>query len=538
VAGDKNKMTIDDFLKMEKVESAPIAQEEKEQGILMDTLDGVIFVADEIDSLTGAPTRAAVRAAQEGDNPVSAFIDQFGRDTSKAPTGQDIVRRTSIFDKDSAAEVVMGFAADVMIDPTAAMSATVKLTGKALKSFATTAKIMNEVKDITRVKAKAKAAKSAFKAVAQNSTTEVVDSALRSKGDVVIGRALMDRGMGPHLNNPPKLLDKIKGTQKYKTIEAAGPDGVIDHFEKVATRSGDGAISKISRETDSLLESAVENGAEQVDVKTLGDVLLERFSKEAVDPTTGEAWDPKYVEEYKTLFDKHVIKTDPAVYRRGIEPPTPGKFKVGIPKQPEIGNFRSVSEVQKLKRGIGKQISDAEFAAGIEPKDAMKLRVLKDIYHSLNPMIEHAVRDVVIESAQNGAKMPMAFMIKKNNADVSALMEVSEMVSKTRANVLINNDTAQALMAGGASVVTAASLVASGMMSPTTAALISGGAGAVVGSRSIAKVLPKLSAQAAEFISKGKVSKNIHRAAAAGGSARAVSSAGRERLKKRKGSKK
>lgn len=49
-----------------------------------------------IDSVTGAPTRAGIYAAQTGQNPVSAIVDQFGNMTDQAPTGADIARQAGV----------------------------------------------------------------------------------------------------------------------------------------------------------------------------------------------------------------------------------------------------------------------------------------------------------------------------------------------------------------------------------------------------------------------------------------------------------
>lgn len=61
-------------------------------------LEGVSAAGRFVDTYTGAPTRAAISAAQEGQNPVSAFGKQFGEDPSNAPTGKDIARRAGVPD--------------------------------------------------------------------------------------------------------------------------------------------------------------------------------------------------------------------------------------------------------------------------------------------------------------------------------------------------------------------------------------------------------------------------------------------------------
>lgn len=49
-----------------------------------------------VDSVTAAPTRAAIFAAQKGDNPAAAFRDQFAGDPEKAPTGEMIAAKIGL----------------------------------------------------------------------------------------------------------------------------------------------------------------------------------------------------------------------------------------------------------------------------------------------------------------------------------------------------------------------------------------------------------------------------------------------------------
>jgi len=86
-------------------------------------LGGVAKVGRAIDTYTGAPTRAAIAAAQTAPSPseilpnaVNAFSNQFGNDPSKAPTGQDIVENAGV-PKASAASKVLGFGMDAAANP-------------------------------------------------------------------------------------------------------------------------------------------------------------------------------------------------------------------------------------------------------------------------------------------------------------------------------------------------------------------------------------------------------------------------------------
>lgn len=70
-----------------------------------DVLENVVVpVGKAVDSVTGAPSRAAVSALAQGANPISAFLDQFAEDPEAAPTGREHaqalgVPETSLSDK-------------------------------------------------------------------------------------------------------------------------------------------------------------------------------------------------------------------------------------------------------------------------------------------------------------------------------------------------------------------------------------------------------------------------------------------------------
>lgn len=64
-----------------------------------DVLENVVVpVGKAVDSVTGAPTRAAVSAAARGESPLSAFLGQFAEDPELASTGQDQARALGVPD--------------------------------------------------------------------------------------------------------------------------------------------------------------------------------------------------------------------------------------------------------------------------------------------------------------------------------------------------------------------------------------------------------------------------------------------------------
>lgn len=59
-------------------------------------MDAIAAFGNAVDSYTGAPARAAIGAAQEGKNPITAGWNQIGADPKTAPTGKDIAKRAGL----------------------------------------------------------------------------------------------------------------------------------------------------------------------------------------------------------------------------------------------------------------------------------------------------------------------------------------------------------------------------------------------------------------------------------------------------------
>lgn len=94
---------------------------------------GVAAVGRKIDSVTGAPTRAAIGAVQDDQSPLTAFAKQFGEDPELAPTGKEIAAKAGLSTDESiklpmvdltgnriavSPAGVAGLGVDVLADPT------------------------------------------------------------------------------------------------------------------------------------------------------------------------------------------------------------------------------------------------------------------------------------------------------------------------------------------------------------------------------------------------------------------------------------
>jgi hypothetical protein len=124
----------------------------RDKSFLENIGDSAIAVGNAIDSVTGAPTRAAIDATISGKNPLSAFTGQFAEDPNMAPTMKEVAvklgvddtagnyitnPKTGITSKTTKSDAdIVGFVGDVAADWTNAIpfAPVAKITGK-LKSY-------------------------------------------------------------------------------------------------------------------------------------------------------------------------------------------------------------------------------------------------------------------------------------------------------------------------------------------------------------------------------------------------------------------
>lgn len=93
---------------------------EKKSLIDMGPIEFAIAAARGLDSVTGAPTRAAIGAAQDGKNPLSAFASQFAEDPDRAPTGKQIAQKAGVSERPVYDTSDENFDQLMMTDPTIA----------------------------------------------------------------------------------------------------------------------------------------------------------------------------------------------------------------------------------------------------------------------------------------------------------------------------------------------------------------------------------------------------------------------------------
>lgn len=115
-------------------------KDEGSPGLGASVLQALIGATKAFDSYTGAPTRAAIGAAQEGKNPLPAFKQQFGEDPNLAPSGKDIVMKAGVSGEPStrygvSPAGVLGVGMDMAANPINFLGPVAKGAGMAVKAL-------------------------------------------------------------------------------------------------------------------------------------------------------------------------------------------------------------------------------------------------------------------------------------------------------------------------------------------------------------------------------------------------------------------
>lgn len=101
--------------KVRELRAQSAAPEQVDAGFLSQAgdavLGGVQAAGEFLDTYTGAPARAAIGAAQQGENPLTAGYEQFGEDPSQAPTGKELAQTAGVPDN-ALSELVPGLFTD------------------------------------------------------------------------------------------------------------------------------------------------------------------------------------------------------------------------------------------------------------------------------------------------------------------------------------------------------------------------------------------------------------------------------------------
>ena len=487
-----------------------------------EAIDDIAYVGEIYDRYTGAPMRAAIAELQEGRvlDSVDAFIEQFGEFAELAPTGQDIVQKMGLTKKDSLSEKVLGFGMEIIADPFSAVSAALKLGAPVANAFMKSAKtaanaseavqkskktvtalaksmgVSNEVIEFSLKKAlETQAADGAFKAIASNSSQGSINSVLAksNKTGATVGRSVINNGLIDYLDKPDKLLDKINGKVKYIVEPGISPEDP-SRIVVLSKSDGSGKIAELSNQTTALIDQAVRNaeksGVQPVDLNRMRLSFINKMREQMMKP--GSTLDEDKLKAYENLFDNTVIKQNPVRY---MDFPKEALDKFSKQELIEFQHYaqasgfkhftpatKDLSQLQRIKQGIGRNITDKQFASVVDPAEATQKQMLRDVYDHINDIIKDGFKNV--EYFPNNQKVNIGKVIGENNSYVSDLIDVGDMLSSKSAERYMKSQKAKKIAEFAIGGSLAGVLVAAGA-SPVTAMLV-GGVGKVGGSAAMA----------------------------------------------------
>jgi hypothetical protein len=345
------------------------AQSQQSPGLLQSALNGISAVGSAIDSVTGAPVRSAISAAQNGENPLPAYAHQFGADPSAAPTGFDIVKKAGLStdharvmtaeqmkawndqnarmsppgapqvrlpDKElyaaSPAEAG-GLAMDVAADPTMLIPGVAESRlGKS--ALAKLGEVAGKVSEPVAAGLKAAAEKAAVKATGATAT-----QAEKFADDA--GRKLLDQGVVRFGDSQAKIAERATGAMKAAedkidtALKALDAQGVVVDTKKVRQALVDkvrdlaGAASEqdvlkaINGEISNIKDAAEARGST---VQKISEAEQEKrdFSRKArnwQNPDVGQAGKEAYL-AYKDEVENAAKAADPKaaeIFKEGKE---------------------------------------------------------------------------------------------------------------------------------------------------------------------------------------------------------------------------
>jgi hypothetical protein len=418
-----------------------------------------------VDRYVGAPTRAGHAALQDGNNPFSAFWDQFGHDPENAPTGKDIAKKAGLSDK-TLSDAYPGLFSDKgeWYLPQKGGNLDVSPAGVAGLGFDITDDWTNAIPPLLLAKEAAGAAKAAAPVVAK-ATAGAADLATGTEAATKTVRAAEEGGklasdavssvVNPKVNPEwPKLVQiaRRNGIPPETLSEALefGPESFISRSTRNVAEGPVGqALLEKHNEGLNIINEAAANK-----VQTIGGGKLPANAAEA-----GALLKKAHEDAMKSFFDgidltyDSVQKYAPGLRLdreaadalssklNGIERQAKGFISRGDDYQRAYGQqlmrlvnsarqASSFKQFNELRQWIGKN-SYARDSQGL----------IRDMYHGLNDALESTVRthvnpDFADEILANNKSMSDFF---KENSKIVDTVKGGKVADETVFNRLFSN---------------------------------------------------------------------------------------------------
>jgi len=382
---------------------------EEEGSFLDDAGEIALMIGEAADRYTGAPMRAGLeKGIREGSftEGVKAFGEQFAEPTKLAPTGYDVATQMGIPDTPLTGKTPMAagdiegidpsnitirdlsaLGVDIFADPTLVARAP-------LKGASIAANKIPAVRRALKQFGGEKALKSLLGDVPISKISKLMK---KEQAPIRIATTIMDNNLGREVGNPAKFLEKVGGKKKVNWSVKGNKD------QPLIAREG-GLIAKKKKEVDEIVSLADKViGRPSVNVDEIRDSIVQGVVDRAVDPLSGEKMDPAYVKKVKDLTFQYLK-------------PIPGKKL-------------SITELNELKRNIGRKIRSDVFTKSADEAVQVESELLSKIYLELKETIENAVGEIRPSFADN---------LSNANDEMHSLMTISDALDKLPAKELKN----------------------------------------------------------------------------------------------------
>ena len=406
----------------------------KEKGFVESAKDaaiqGVVKVGQAVDSVTGAPTRAAIDSLQKGEGllgSVKRFGGQFANDPSKAPTGKDIALNAGASNKQFKVDIpgtdykfeaspadLLGVGVDLTADPTNFIpgSSVIKGVGKGAKSVG---RVALKAADVAIAPLKETSVVNAISNTAKG-TKYAFDKLFNPK----IADDFSDLSSIAQKNgiDPSSLPESIEFGDTSVISRAARQrrEGLLgqqsfDQFEDGLTQVRDAADRKISEISRGPVLNPVEAGNYIRD--SFDQAYDEFFSK--IDTSYN-----KIIKDYPglTIADSAGAKLETAL--DGIEKFAKGRVARGVTQLQEAQGQRLLNSVAAIRNTNGsvkqavealRDIGEASFKSqntlAAIPADVQRMR-------KLYGDITEAIHETIQTNVQNGHEISGALRINNN----------------------------------------------------------------------------------------------------------------------------
>lgn len=395
-----------DFSKLKKVDDgdsdSPVVLSDKEFKELRaprpsDTsndsiIDDIMFIGEGIDRISGAPSRAAIMAASKGENPFAAFGEQFGEPTKEAPTGTDIMNRFGVSDEplgsieytpewgDNQEKYTVDFpsanklgalAVDIFADPAILATTPFKAAQLAIKS---SPRLQRKLLEIGGQKL--------LRTYLDDVPVGKIGKLMEKTGaERSVGNVLMEYNLGKHAGNPEKLLEEIGGKLDLNYQKIGGRQRMVG-----GKRVG-GLVQKKKDEVDNIIkmldrseidiDGDVFKGSRVADGESIMQDIMKQYEELATQP--GQPFSPKDLEAKRKVLQQYLGKYSSKAQKEMFEG--------------DVNPYMSFSDLNELKRGIGKRLREDIFKKDLSDKVAKEDEVLTKLYLYLKNTIEDTAKE-------------------------------------------------------------------------------------------------------------------------------------------------